>query len=121
MIGADFSLTFAPLLPVWALAALAGMMGLGLLASLSARAIGWPWRAPAAIAILLALVNPQALIEERRALPDVLLALVDQTRSQEIGDRPARSADALAELERVAEEDPSLELRKIDVKETGDD
>jgi hypothetical protein len=99
MIGTDFSLAFDPLLPVWALAALAALMVLGLVASLPARAIGWPWR----------------------ALPDVLLALVDDTRSQEIGDRAERKAAALADLERVAAETPSLELREIRVKEAGDD
>ena len=121
MMGAEFSLTVAPLIPEWALAALAGVMALGLGLALPARAAGWPWRALAAVAALVALVNPQMLIEERRALPDVLLALVDETRSQQFGDRAERTAAALAELERVAQADPSLELRTVRVKEASDD
>ncbi|MBT6116247.1 MAG: hypothetical protein HOH66_00085, partial [Rhodospirillaceae bacterium] len=120
MTATDFSVDFAPLLPEWGLITLAGLMALGLLASLPARAGGWPWRALAAAAILLVLANPQALIEERSALPDVLLALVDDSGSQKIGDRPARTETALAELERIAEGDPSLELRTALVKDAGD-
>ncbi|MGR3467657.1 MAG: hypothetical protein ACU0CI_07225, partial [Shimia sp.] len=90
---------FDPLLPwvaVWLCAALtvaaavfAAWRGLS----------GWWLRAAGALALTLGIANPSLQSEERAPLSDIVIAVVDETTSQTLGDRAAQSADALAELE----------------------
>lgn len=106
-----FGLQFAPLFP-WPLLA-----GLGLLAAALAgiglwrRASGTWWRAVALAVLLAALANPRLLAEKRTGLPDVALAVVDDSPSQAIGDRRAQTEKALAELSARVARLPGVELR----------
>ena len=94
----DISIAFAPAIPWWAIAAL-GVAGAALLAAtFAARAPGRWWRMLAIAALLAALANPIALVEERRPLPDIGVVVVDDSRSQDIGERRARTEEALARL-----------------------
>ena len=87
----EVSIAFAPAVPWWAIAAL-GVAGAALLAAtFAARAPGRWWRMLAIAALLAALANPIALVEERRPLPDIGVVVVDDSRSQDIGERRARS------------------------------
>ena len=109
----EVSIAFAPAVPWWAIATLA-LAGAALLAAtFAARAPGRWWRMLAIAALLAALANPIALVEERRPLPDIGVVVVDDSRSQDIGERRARTEEALARLRARADGLADLELRVV--------
>jgi hypothetical protein len=88
-----------PLLPlplIYALAA-ATLLIAGL--ALWRRLPGWPFRLAAGAVLLAALLNPSLQNEDREPLSDIVLVVVDESSSQDLSDRPAQTAEALAELE----------------------
>jgi len=91
---------FDPQLPwavIWALAGLAVLfLGLQIWKGLS----GWPLRALAALALLLALANPSLQSEEREPLSDIVLLVIDESASQQISDRAAQTEAAIAAVRR---------------------
>uniref|UniRef100_UPI0013578991 hypothetical protein n=1 Tax=Geminicoccus flavidas TaxID=2506407 RepID=UPI0013578991 len=111
MTGVD--LVFHPLLPWWtiALGALLGLVLLGL--GIWRRSSGIGWRALALAVILLALAGPSILAEQRERLSDELLLVTDRTPSQEIGERPTRTDQAIAELRERLAAVPDLDLREV--------
>ncbi len=116
------AIDLAPLLPwplIAALAALATLLvGYGLLR----RARGSWWRAAAAAVLVVALLNPSLVEEQRTPLDDVAVVLVDQSPSQRLEDREAQTAEALAALERELGDAPGIELRVVDAaRGAGDD
>lgn len=104
---------FDPLIPlplIWGLAALA----LVLLAFAVWRGLrGWPLRGLAMLALGLALVNPSLQEENRRPLSDIILAVVDESASQRLADRPAQTEAALARLASAVAALENTELRVI--------
>jgi hypothetical protein len=113
MTSTGFSLAAAPLLPWWALAALAtaavALLGFGLWR----RASGLGWRAVALAVLLVALVNP-SLIQERRApRRDVAIVVLDDSPSQNIGQRRHASAAALAAVKKRLGREPDLDVRVV--------
>lgn len=106
---------FAPLLPLWVLVVLAGI---------SALAVGWAWwrgltgwslRGSAAIVVLSALSGPFLQGENREPLSDIVLMLVDQSASQQLGDRKAMTDQAVQDIEARLANRPNTELRRVDV------
>ncbi len=92
-------LVFAPLAPGWVLALLIPL-GLGLALYAVARQASGGWlRLLAALALSLALLNPAVVREERAAMPDTALLVVDRSPSQDIGSRMSRADRARAHLE----------------------
>jgi hypothetical protein len=109
----DISIAFAPAVPWWTIAA-ALAAGAALVAvAFRARVPGAWWRALAVLALAAALANPMAVIEERRPLADIGLVVVDESKSQEIGERRARTEQALARLRERAEGFRDLDLRIV--------
>ena len=106
-------IVFDPLLPwglVWVACAVAAVFvilalwrGLG----------GWWLRALAAAALLAAIANPSFQIEDRDGLSDIVIAVVDESASQRIADRPAQVEAALANLAAEVAERPGTELRVV--------
>src|SRR5689334_5840099 len=96
--GSAYTLASAPLLPWWAIAALAAaallLVGLGLWR----RARGVGWRAVALAMLLAILINPSLVEEKRSPLRDVAVVVVDESPSQAIGQRREVSEQALAAL-----------------------
>ncbi|MBC7951141.1 MAG: hypothetical protein H7Z12_04865 [Rhodospirillaceae bacterium] len=105
------AITIAPLLPwpwlagltmaalaVWSLALLRGARG------------AWLRLLPLAV-LVLALVNPRLITEDRQSLPDIALVMVDDTPSQAIGDRRAQTEAALAQVQDRLARQPGLEVR----------
>ena len=92
-------LLFDPLLPwplIWGLTGVAFLIiALALWRGLS----GWPFRALAAAALLLALANPSLQNEEREPLSDIVLLVIDESASQNLSDRPEQIAEAITGLE----------------------
>src|SRR5258708_38102187 len=94
-------LTFAvsPLLPMaWLIGA--AVLGVLFLAAMWwTRARGAAWRTVAVLGLLAALFNPTAVVEERRPLPGVALVVGDDSPSQGIGQRRARTGTLPAPLQ----------------------
>jgi hypothetical protein len=109
-------IAWAPLLPAWALIALAVVtlvvVGLGLFV----RASGAWLRTAAALALLAALANPTLVSERREPRPDIAVLVVDESPSQKkIGERLAETRKAAEQLSGKLAALPSLELRTVTV------
>ena len=92
------SIAWAPLLPWAVLGGLAAAALAVLALALWRRARGVWWRALALGALVLALANPSLVREQRDAVEDVALVLVDESPSQAIAPRPEQSAAATSHL-----------------------
>ncbi len=79
------------------------------------RAGGWPWRAAVLALLVLGLLNPTAVREEREALDDIAIVIVDQSRSQTIGERGRETQKALAELTARLGQRRGLDTRVVTV------
>src|SRR5437660_10276655 len=111
--GSAYTLATAPLLPWWAIAALAAA-GLVMLAlGLWRRARGIFWRSAALAMLLLILVNPSLVEEKRSPLRDVAVIVVDESPSQQIGDRAQATGAALAALTERLGHERDLDVRVI--------
>ncbi|SLN34767.1 hypothetical protein [Oceanibacterium hippocampi] len=110
---------FAPLIPLWAVLAMAGVAFLLTLLGLWRRAAGTLIRAGALAVAILALANPSWVLEEREPLPDVAVVAIDESASQKIGVRENRAEAAAAELERELARFRDLEVRTIRVPDDG--
>ena len=115
MSAGAWSVAFAPLVPLWALAALAtaaiALLGAALLRG--ARGVGL--RAAAFAVGLLALANPAAVEEEREPVHEVAAVVVDVSRSQDVGERRARTEAAVAEIAAALRAHDDLDVRVIRV------
>jgi len=76
---------------------------------------GWALRGLAALIILTALTKPVWQQEERDALPDIAILVVDQSSSQQLDDRAARTEDAAQQIAARIAALPNTELRRIDL------
>jgi hypothetical protein len=108
-----YTIAFAPLIPWRIIAILAAVAVLILALGAWRRARGLYWRG-AAIAILLAILANPALVEEKRTPQrDIAVVVLDESPSQQIGDRAAASEAALKTLtDRLAQE-PDLDVRVV--------
>lgn len=107
------TLIFDPLVP-WAL--LYGALALAAAAvtvALWRGLSGWWLRGLTAAVLLLALANPSLQEEDRAPLTDIVIAVVDDSASQRIGDRPAQTEDALAAVTAEVAAIPNTELRVV--------
>src|SRR5215469_12617701 len=77
------------------------------------RARGSLWRLLACLALFAALVNPTAVVEDRKYLNDVAVVVVDDSESMNVPPRRAQTAAALAEVEKQIKQLPGVELRVI--------
>src|SRR6266849_2237046 len=111
--GSAYALAAAPLLPWWAIAALAALALLVLAPGIWRRARGILWRGVAVAALLLILVNPSLIEEKRSPLRDVAVIVVDESPSQEIGKRREASEAALTALSARLEHERDLDVRLV--------
>ncbi len=108
-------IVFDPLLP-WPVAGALLLLALLAVALAAWRGLsGWWLRGLAGAALLLAALNPSLEEEEREALSDIVVAVVDESASQRVSDRPAQSAEALAALEAEVAARENTELRVVRV------
>ncbi len=109
-----WSVSFAPLLPVWLIATLGGLAALLLLLGLARRVRGAWLRAAALAALVLALLNPVILREDRQPLPTVVAVVTDKSASQSLDGRDKTTDDARAALLKRLADFHGLDVRTID-------
>jgi hypothetical protein len=102
-----------PLVPLLLLLALAAAAALVSGFALWRRAAGAWWRAAALALALLVLANPSAVKEDRSVLPDVAVAVIDDSPSMGIGERRRQAAAAEAALREKFAHLPNVELRVV--------
>ncbi len=117
----SWSIEFLPFVPwpvLWALAGL-GVVLLALLFWRSRR--GAIFRLLSYAVLLLAIANPQLKQEDREPLNDVLAVVVDDSQSQAIAGRTARTAELRKELEERLKSFPNLDVRWVNSNSTSAD
>ncbi|MHB1218975.1 MAG: hypothetical protein ACYC1L_12335 [Alphaproteobacteria bacterium] len=107
------NVVWSPLVPWEFLAALGVLAGLILLYGAFRRARGMVWRVLSMAVLLAALFNPSLVYEEREPRSDIAVIVVDDSPSQQIGDRRQTRDAALASIERRLKDEPNLEVRVI--------
>jgi uncharacterized membrane protein len=111
--GSAYTLATAPLLPWWTIALLAAAALLLLAVGFWRRARGTIWRIAALAMLLATLVNPSLVEEKRSPLRDVAVIVVDDSASQEIGERKKVTEQALAALTERLRRERDLDVRVI--------
>jgi hypothetical protein len=110
---------FTPLIPDWALLALAVACAVVLVPAVWRRARGVAWRALAFAILLFWLAGPRLVEETRQPLSDIGLLVMDRTGSMQVGDRLRIADKARQFIEAAARKLPDLELRTVAVPESG--
>jgi hypothetical protein len=111
--GSAYTLAAAPLLPWSAIAVLGGGAVLVLALGVWRRARGIVWRGAALAMLLAILVNPSLVKEKRSPLRDVAVVVVDESPSQQIGNRQHATEAALAALTERLGHEPDLDVRVV--------
>lgn len=106
-------LTWVPLVPWPVVIAFAAVALLLVLFGLARRARGAVLRAIPLGALLLILAGPELVREARTPLSDVAVVVVDDSPSQGLGERRARSEAAADALRRTLEQDRTVEVRVV--------
>src|SRR5579883_2967133 len=109
----DLTFALSPLVPM-AVVIGGAVLGIIAVATLWAmRARGALWRTLAVAGLVAALLNPTAVVEDRRPLPDVAVVVADDSPSQNIGQRRERTEAALKTLQERLGQQSGLELRVV--------
>ncbi|WP_073129171.1 hypothetical protein [Palleronia salina] len=106
-------IVFDPMVPWVVLAVLGGLVAVLVALSLWRGLSGWWLRGLAGLAVLAALAGPSFQREDRRPLSDIIVAVVDESASQDLSDRPDQSAAALERIEAEVAALPDTELRVV--------
>lgn len=109
---------FDPMLPWWAIAALAVLAVLSGGFALWRGLRGWAWRGLAGLAAVLALAGPALEAGSRAGLSDIVILLDDRSASQGLPERAAQTDAAIEAMSRQIAALPGTELRRVTV---GDD
>lgn len=107
------SIVFDPLLPWGVIYTLGALALAALLLAMARRLAGWPLRALALAAIGAALTGPALQTEDRLPQSDIVLALIDQTTSQDLGARADQTTAALDNLRAEVAALGNTELREV--------
>ena len=78
------------------------------------------WRGLAGAVLIAALANPSVQQEDREALSDIVLMVVDQSASQSLSDRAEQTAAAQAALQARIAQMPNTELRVVQMADGED-
>jgi hypothetical protein len=111
---------FDPLLPWLFIAVLAGLAVLTVGLAWWRGLKGWHYRLLGAVALLAALANPSLQRTERDSLPDIVIAVVDDSSSQKLSNRPEQTAAALTRLQAALTQIGNTELRVVRVGDAPD-
>lgn len=104
-----------PLLPLVVIYSVGALVALGVGLAIWRRLPGWWLRGLAGLALLAALLNPAVQSEDREALSDIVVLVVDASASQRISDRPAQTEVAIANVRAEVAGLENTELRVVTV------
>ena len=104
------NMAFDPLLPTVWIIVLGGLMFLAALAAGIGRLRSYFLRLLAGLFLVLALLNPQTVIEERDPLQDVVLIIKDESESMKLGERSEAADKTYQALLEQLKADPSLDV-----------
>ena len=104
------NMAFDPLLPLGWIIALGGVMFLAALAAGIGRLRSYFLRLLAGLFLILSLLNPQTVIEERDPLQDAVLVIKDESESMRLGGRAEAADKTYQDLIQQLEADPSLDV-----------
>ena len=113
-------ISFSPLLALPLLAAAGIAILIAIIIALIARARGAAWRIPGFALLFLILCGPSYVVQTRHGLPDIAVAVLDQSQSMAIGNRTAMALAALKKLQADAAKIPDLEFRVVAVPAAAD-
>jgi hypothetical protein len=108
-----YTVVFSPMIPWVAIAALTLVGALILALGAWRRGRGLVWRGVAIAMLLAILANPALVREQRIPQRDVAVVILDESPSQEIGDRSAASAEALKSVTAALANDHDLDVRVV--------
>ena len=115
------TVSFSPLVPIEALAALGVVVALLVVLAAVSRGAVAAIRAAALALVLLALTNPSLVQEDREKVKDVVAVVMDRSTSQTLGDRAALTDKVRAELQRRLGALPDVETRFVDALDSEGD
>ncbi|KPU84276.1 membrane protein [Marinosulfonomonas sp. PRT-SC04] len=115
------SILFSPIIPWLFLSALGAVVFAFVGFAIWRGLAGWIWRGLAALVLLATLANPSLQQEDREALSDIVLLVVDESASQNISDRADQTARALRDLSASIIARPNTELRIASVPDADAD
>ena len=108
------SLSFTPLLPVWALAIVGIVAAAAAVLAVVSRGPVAVLRALALAFVLAALANPSLVQEDREKVRDIVAVVIDRSTSQTLGDRADMTKRVREELERRLGAVPDIETRFVE-------
>ena len=114
------SLYLDPLVPWVFWFVLAGLSILVLLLCLLGHLRGWFWRSVSLIILLVALLQPNLMQEERDYLTDIVIIVEDKSSSQSIRDRSVQSTNTVKAVEEMLAKRDNLKVRRIIVSDSED-
>lgn len=117
---ASMSIHFAPLLPDVVLYTLTAAMLVFVLLSVLIFKRGLLGRSLVSAAFLLVLLNPSLLEEERQPISDTAVIVVDQSASQNFGERTTRSEEALNAVTNLLSKYDDLNIRTVNANGKSD-
>jgi hypothetical protein len=109
------SIAFAPLLPWLVIAALAALALLPVLVGIWRRARGTAWRLAAILVLAGALANPTLIEEERAAIDDVAVVVLDRSQSERVTERVEAAEQAADAIAAQIEAMPGVVLRRLTI------
>jgi len=104
------NIAFDPLLPMGWIIALGVLIFLAALAAGVGRLRSYFLRLLAGLFLVLALLNPQTVIEERDPLQDVVLVIKDESESMKLGERQTAADKTYNDLIEQLKTDPSIDV-----------
>jgi len=110
-------IVISPLLPLPFIVVLATVGLILVVVALLRGASGTMIRFAVLAVLVLSLVNPRSVHEERQKQPDIGLIVVDRSASQAVEQRPAQTDQALAWLRAKLSHFDSLEMRTVEVRD----
>jgi uncharacterized membrane protein len=114
------NMAFDPLLPLGWIIALAIVMFLAALAAGIGKLKSYFLRLLAGLFIVLALLNPQTVIEEREPLKDAVLIIKDESDSMKLGQRGQAADKTYTALIEQLNADPSLDVSTVLIRPDSD-
>ena len=112
-----WSLSFAPLVPLWLLIGLAVLAALAAGAAIVLAGRSAILRALALAVLTVTLADPSLVFEDREPVKDVVAVVVDRSGSNRLSDRAAQTQAAQAEVERQLRGLTNVESRVVEVRD----